>query len=331
MREKRFFFKKLIFGSGDGLIREGLDSLPSGIVFYNRKGTVILANDKMTELCYELFEKPLQNGNVFWDRLKSGKYSPGIRKLRMSENENGTFVTIRFMDGREWQFVNRKIETEEISCTEIMADDVTRVNRMNDELSRENERLLRMNERTRAYSLNVREYARTEELLSQKMRAHDELGRLLLETKNLMQKDEPITDEIWNKWNISAEEMIRGKDESGRDLLRLLKEMADSVGAEIITEGDMPESGAAARIFFNAGCECMTNMIKHAHARTLFVRFEERDGYYTARYENDGEPPTQTVTEGGGLSMTRKKVEEAGGLMEVRSTPVFTLVLSIPA
>ena len=36
------------------------------------------------------------------------------------------------------------------------------------------------------------------------------------------------------------------------------------------------------------------------------------------------------ITEGGGLSMLRLRVEEAGGSMEIRSSPDFKLMLSLP-
>ncbi len=45
---------------------------------------------------------------------------------------------------------------------------------------------------------------------------------------------------------------------------------------------------------------------------------------------NNGAPPKGEITEGGGLSMLRLRVEEAGGSMEIRSSPDFKLMLSLP-
>ena len=45
---------------------------------------------------------------------------------------------------------------------------------------------------------------------------------------------------------------------------------------------------------------------------------------------NNGAVPKEKITEGGGLSMLRQRMEEAGGKMEVWSIPRFKLMLSLP-
>ena len=45
---------------------------------------------------------------------------------------------------------------------------------------------------------------------------------------------------------------------------------------------------------------------------------------------NDGRVPDSTVTEGGGLSNLRHRVEISGGRMTVQSLPEFSLVIEIP-
>ena len=45
---------------------------------------------------------------------------------------------------------------------------------------------------------------------------------------------------------------------------------------------------------------------------------------------NNGAVPKEKITEGGGLSMLRQRIEEAGGKMEVWSSPRFQLMLSLP-
>ena len=45
---------------------------------------------------------------------------------------------------------------------------------------------------------------------------------------------------------------------------------------------------------------------------------------------NNGAAPKGKIIEGGGLSMLRQRIEEAGGKMEIWSIPRFQLVLSLP-
>lgn len=44
---------------------------------------------------------------------------------------------------------------------------------------------------------------------------------------------------------------------------------------------------------------------------------------------NNGAAPKGKITEGGGLSMLRQRIEESGGKMEIQSVPRFKLMLSL--
>ena len=44
---------------------------------------------------------------------------------------------------------------------------------------------------------------------------------------------------------------------------------------------------------------------------------------------NNGKPPERPITEGGGLSDLRQKVEQQGGTMTVESAPVFRLQIDL--
>ena len=50
----------------------------------------------------------------------------------------------------------------------------------------------------------------------------------------------------------------------------------------------------------------------------------------TAVFTNDGAAPETPVTEGGGLTSLRRRVEGAGGRMLVKSMPRFALTVELP-
>ena len=75
------------------------------------------------------------------------------------------------------------------------------------------------------------------------------------------------------------------------------------------------------------GAETLTNAVRHAGARQLWIDMEETKTAYCVRYTNDGTVPPSSVTEGGGLSTARRKVEAAGGRMTIETTPRFMLTL----
>jgi signal transduction histidine kinase len=60
------------------------------------------------------------------------------------------------------------------------------------------------------------------------------------------------------------------------------------------------------------------------------LNFSATENFATVTVTNDGKPPESEITEGGGLSTLRKRVERAGGTMLVQSVPVFKLTVTVP-
>ena len=63
----------------------------------------------------------------------------------------------------------------------------------------------------------------------------------------------------------------------------------------------------------------------HAGARTLNVALNETEADRSMRFTNDGTRPEKPITEGGGLSSLRRKLEGMGAAMRVESSPEFAL------
>ena len=62
----------------------------------------------------------------------------------------------------------------------------------------------------------------------------------------------------------------------------------------------------------------------------LFVRITHILGITGAKITNNGRPPAGPITEGGGLSSLRARVEKAGGAVWIRWAPTFELTVSVP-
>ena len=73
-------------------MKEGLDSLSSGLCFYEPSGRIILSNNCMQELCHKLVGRDLQNAALFWELLQKGEagadvvYEASFKNLTYSEN-----------------------------------------------------------------------------------------------------------------------------------------------------------------------------------------------------------------------------------------------------
>ena len=62
----------------------------------------------------------------------------------------------------------------------------------------------------------------------------------------------------------------------------------------------------------------------------MYVHFCQKPDCVEVSLTNNGTAPKEKITEGGGLSMLRQRIEEAGGKMEVWSSPRFKLIISLP-
>lgn len=75
---------------------------------------------------------------------------------------------------------------------------------------------------------------------------------------------------------------------------------------------------------------CLNNAIQYAKATEIYANIWENEGSYTVVIRNNGKPPEKKITEGGGLTNLRRRVENSGGKMTVQSLPEFSLVIEIP-
>jgi len=75
--------------------------------------------------------------------------------------------------------------------------------------------------------------------------------------------------------------------------------------------------------------ECASNCVRHADGTELYVCFWQKPDCIAVSLTNNGAAPKGKITEGGGLSMLRQRIEESGGKMEIQSVPRFKLMLSL--
>lgn len=62
----------------------------------------------------------------------------------------------------------------------------------------------------------------------------------------------------------------------------------------------------------------------------MSVSIQENEDKYSVVIRNNGKPPEKVITEGGGLTNLRRRIEKSGGIMTVYSLPEFSLVMDLP-
>ena len=134
--------------------------------------------------------------------------------------------------------------------------------------------------------------------------------------------------EMWRK---SVSLLCRDSEtkEEGSQLMQLMKQ-AREIGLDVHLNGKLPDDRDAAYIITAALRECATNAVRHAEAAELYAALSQDDGVVTAVITNDGKAPESKISEGGGLTNLRSRIERAGGTMHIQSVPDFSVTITLP-
>lgn len=303
-------------------VKESFDNLPTGLCFARSNGMVQLVNYQMNELSHIILGNDIQNANVFWETVCDGRLNKGISRL-----VTGDKPELRLPDDSVWVFSREDLGV----TTQIVATNMTNYYRLANTLKRKNEELELMSERLRKYGENVDEYTRSKERLETKVLIHNEIGHALLTTRRTLNSNDgdlKTVLDIWNR-NISVLRM-ETTPQNKEDYLGELIKAAKSANVEVQIDGQLPEDKDIQQLIVASATEALTNAIRHADAEKLFVEIDSTKKYYIACISNDGKVPDAPITEGGGLSSLRKRIEKTGGIMYVSWEPVFKLTIKIP-
>lgn len=303
-------------------VKESFDNLPTGLCFSRKNGMVQLVNYQMNKLSYLLTGEDIQNAEKFWDLVSEGELDDDVERLASGENPE-----IRFRDGKVWSFARETID----SVIQITATDITDYCLLTDTLEKKNAELRKMNDRLRKHGENVDEVVRSKERLETKVRIHGEFGQALIATHHALQDENSSLESVSELWkrNIAVLRM-EAEPSTGSDHLTNFVRMAESAGVSVEIKGKMPRNKEIRLLIMSAATESLTNAVKHADAKTLFIEIEEMPDSYAAVFTNDGDvPETSIIIEGGGLGSLRRKIERVGGEMYASGKPMFTLTLKL--
>lgn len=302
-------------------VKEAFDHLPSGVCFFDKNGTVTLCNYRMYQVFFDLTGKDLQS-------------LPELQELLENQADGSRRDTDVFLldDGHAWRFAQEQITTQDgSSYTQATASDVTELYLRQKELEEDNKKLKEDAERIRRLSANIISLIREEEILSMKMRVHDDIGKSVIATRQFLQQGKPMEELDLTAWK-NAVRLLKHENEQSekQDAVAGLMNAAYSLGIKVYLDGTFPEDAVVKEIFLSVIRECMTNAVRHAGAKELYVRLVCSDHKVAVSVTNSGAVPERDIVEGGGLTSLRILVKKCGGTMEVKTVPGFELTVSVP-
>ena len=306
-------------------IKEAFDDLPCGICFYEASGVTRLVNSKRNDFSIRITGEYLLNGKKFISILTN----ENIKRKSLSHQEEEEYIIS--LDDHVYSFRRREHQLSDKSLYEIIATDITRKHQLSRELNKKNKELSSFNKRMRQYGETIEELTIEKETLSAKRNIHDKLGKLLILSRQSLDKDRTEEEKevllsTWKNTLIAFESM---KENESNDTYDELFKAAKDIGISIIFSGRRPESRKGKKIAAKAIIECMTNTIKHAKGNEVYVSFKERNRFIEIQITNNGEQPKEEIKEGGGLSSLRLLIEREGGSMKIISFPRFEMNITI--
>lgn len=295
-------------------IRDGFNSIDTGVLMYRKDGFLLLANTVMQEISIDLTGKRVTNGEVFRTLLSSRG-----NKIVLSDG------TVYLIKENELLINDKKIN-------ELTAVDVTLQTRLRKEIRELEEQKESFNRRLSDYSDKVGEVTTKKEILDTKIDVHESLGNALLLSKSYLKKDRSAPDKdtlkaMWHKVIIFKETaVVTGEDRFSKELY----DAAKVCGINLNIEGTIPpkEEAHIRKILSTATREAIINASRHASADRMDLNIDTTDGY-CFDFTNNGKAPDK-ITEGGGLSSLRQLVENNGGTMEVITSPQYGIIIRLP-
>ena len=300
-------------------IKESLDQLETGLCYAQPNGLILLTNHRMNELSHLIFGKALQNANLFWQALTETPPVEGVERIASGEQPE-----FRLPDGTVRSFRREALD----GTIQITAADTTCQHQLVGELQDRHRDLEDMNARIRSYGDKVDEYVIARERLETRVNLHGFLGQALLMTRHYLQYESGDAKKIIDIWQRNIDVLrLEAEPQQETDSLASLRNAAKAIGIQVHVSGQLPENAQQRKLIAAIGAETLTNAVRHAGAKQLWIDVEETAAAHIIRYTNDGANPSAPVAEGGGLSTARRKIEAAGGRMKIDTEPRFMLTI----
>ena len=279
-------------------VKEGFDTLPAAICYFDRNGLLRLINHRMQELAAVLCGCDLQT----LTDLEQALHSPG-GGVQLRDEAARIYA---FPDGTVYHFAVRPVQDKYgIPYTEVMATDVSRLAALHAALQQENERLADANRRAKRLYDNMPDIVREEEILKMKMQVHDDIGHTLLAARRALRHEHDLAriKSEAAEWESSISLLCRARQEdAAEDPLTCMQRRAAVLGAAVQLRGAYPAARATRELYALILRECTSNAVRHAGATELYADSEHRPQAWHLCITNNGAPPRAEIKEGGGLS-----------------------------
>lgn len=308
-------------------IKQAIDFLPSGILVVNSKGQIILMNDSMHNLLFDIMGKlPNDFYKIYWHLIRKTIHS------KEDEMKLDGKILLNEKNNSYWFFERKDPKIKKEQYAVFVASDITEEWNMTLNLQEQTRLLERQSKELQLAVDDVEMECREQEIIALKGMFHDVLGqKIALLLRSLREHEEPEEEMlgIFSEGLPEMEDMIRTKYDAKKRLEILIKTFA-GIGVTLEISGELPTVFDYAGVYVDILREAATNAVRHGYATNIKVSFIETKDEYSMRITNDGIVPTHEMVEGTGIKGMRKKVVFVGGYLLVDRIPEFAIMAIIP-
>lgn len=296
-------------------IKEAINTLPSGIAYYEPDGRITLKNETIDNLAIEITGKRLLNGLSFEEFLKD---SQNIEAERIND-----ITIVKTKNKGTWSFEINELSIKGEKYKLLLASDISEEYKLTDMLKKKEKDLLVLNNNLVEYNKNLITIISEKERLNAKIKIHDELGLSLIEAKQY----------ILNNADNANVDKLKAKIEQGIDFLReetkpdvideyeLMINTANDLGVKMILDGELPKEKENKHIVSNAMHETLTNVLKYSDANEIIIKTIINETKYHIYFTTNVFDESKQINPTGGLKSLKELVEKADGIFEISQEP----------
>ena len=286
---------------------DAFDKMEEGVLYFDAEG---------------ISSHHISNAYDFFDLLNN-------QIITTKEGKTYKFISSDLsINRRELFFIYKKINVHE-----LIAFDITDLSNANKQLQIDNEKILLHNQSLMEYNKNMQNIIRNKEILSAKIRIHDEMNNLLLKTSYLLTSDDiKEKKEILNKWKKNILLLCKeATSENEENIIDDLLTLANGVGVSVTFHNyQLLKNEEVIKLFIYAAKESILNVAKHTKSKELNIDVKLENGKYYLRFINENSlNKNKPVSLGGGLKELQRHVNSLNGIMHIESKDQFILTIEV--
>ncbi len=314
---------KFSWNSHKRLVKESFDNLPTGIIFANLNGIILLANRLMHDLYSQLSGEVLRSAHEFWYKLEN-------EETNITVIEWGSRPIVQFADGKVYSFNKSIVQLEYKRVLQIEAVDISQLYKLRLTNFQKNEKLIGLRRKMVENRRNLAAMTREEEVIDSKLKIHNMMGMGLTAIRRHLTTGNGDIDKTLVNWSRSLQLLINSDQFVQDDFFESLQQAAQSIGIELLIKGDWPTQPAIGKVIVGVGRECLINACLHGNAKQMQIAIDDKQTHYLIIFSNDGESPKGEPKPGGGFMTIERLLEPLGGSYTISQLEPFTIKIVLP-